>query len=483
MAQRLEAPPPMRILDPAAGAGVLCCAAVEAILGGSPRPAGIELVAYESDPALAELSRVVLGYLAEWARVRGVPVAVTVKTRDFVAAMSGALRNDETLSLPGEGAPGDFDAVIANPPYFKLKRTDPRALAVSEVVHGQPNIYALFMALGAALLRQGGSLVFITPRSFTSGPYFRKFRARFFQMIRPKHVHVFGSRKDAFRRDAVLQESVILVGERADGGSVAALSGTLVVSHSAGVSDIERPCVRRVPANAALDLQSADRILKLPVSAEDEDALKVVESWPSSLAALGLKISTGAVVPFRAIARIDAAGAVPATHAPLLWMSHVRPLRANWPLNGPKLEFIRLERGGPLLVPNKNYVLLRRFSAKEERRRLTAAPYLAEGFRGLAVGFENHLNYIHRPGGELSEDETWGLAALYSTRLLDTYFRAVNGNTQVSATELRAMPLPRSAVLVDLGRRVKASSDPLRAADEHAQRLIAGKAERPVGVG
>ena len=52
-----------------------------------------------------------------------------------------------------------------------------------------------------------------------------------------------------------------------------------------------------------------------------------------------------------------------------------------------------------------------------------AAPCLKAALPAPLVGFENHLNYVHRPSGELGEDETWGLAALYSSRLLDAYFR------------------------------------------------------------
>ena len=465
-----------RLLDPAAGAGVLCCAAVEALVRRNPQPASIELVAYEVDPGLAELLRVVLRHLADWAQARGVSVTASVEASDFVAICGHVLRANGTLSLRDDGIPGaTFDAVIANPPYFKLGRKDPRALALSEMVHGQPNIYALFMAVGGAMLRRGGSLAFITPRSFTSGPYFRKFRTTFFQMIRPQQVHVFGSRKEAFRRDDVLQESVIFFGEREDGWPPGKPAEKLAISHSGGVVDIEHAHVRTVPVRTTLDMQSTDKVLKLPASEADEAALAIVESWPSSLAALGLQISTGPVVAFRAADRIDASGDVPATHAPLLWMSHVRPMRATWPLNGAKPEFIRRTAVGTILVPNKNYVLLRRFSAKEEARRLTAAPHFARDCPGTAVGFENHLNYIHRPGGDLAEDEAWGLAALYSTRLLDTYFRVINGNTQVSATELRRLPLPARAAIVALGRHAKASPDPLGALDERAMRLIAAE--------
>ena len=104
-------------------------------------------------------------------------------------------------------------------------------------------------------------------------------------------------------------------------------------------------------------------------------------------------------------------------------------------------------------------------SAKEEARRLTALPR-------IFVGFENHLNYIHRPGGTLSDDEAWGLAALYN-HLLDAYFRAVNGNTQVSATELRAMPLPARETIIELGRCVKRLADPTDGLDVLVMSLVA----------
>ena len=134
-------------------------------------------------------------------------------------------------------------------------------------------------------------------------------------------------------------------------------------------------------------------------------------------------------------------------------------------------------------MPNGNYVLLRRFSSKEQPRRLTAAPYIARAIAISALGIENHLNYVHRPNGGLSEDETWGLAALYTSRLLDTYFRCVNGNTQVSATELRAMPLPTHDVIVALGRRVKQSPDPTENLDQILKELVSDQLPVELAIG
>ena len=455
----------LRLLDPAAGAGVLCCAAVERFVANKPPPASVELVVYEDDSDLCGALSAVLDYLTDWCCARGVRLRAQVKCADFVAANASALRSVGEL-FQADSADGNFDAVIANPPYFKIGRNDPRALAASSVVHGQPNIYALFMAVGAAALRPSGAFVHIVPRSFASGPYFRRFRSTFFDLVKPVAVHAFDSRRSAFERDNVLQENVILAGLRRDGWLRNHAKGTVVISASRGVADIERATRRCAPVATVLDPLDPDKVLRLPLSDDDASVLALVERWPCTLRDLGLNISTGPVVPFRAALAVCATGDVPATHAPLLWMNHVRPMQATWPLRRYKKEYLLRDGAERLLVPNRNYVLVRRFSAKEEERRLTAAPYVAKRFDSKDLALENHLNYIYRPNGTLSEDEAWGLAALYSSRLLDRYFRCINGNTQVSATELRTMPLPRAGVVAALGSRVKHMADPLSALDE-----------------
>ena len=474
MALRLHVDgPKLRVLDPAAGAGVLCCAAVEALVCRAPKPDSIELVTYEVEGNLIAPLRAVLGYLADWCRAGyGVTVAVRIEITDFVLEHAEALRLSGGL-IPYRSEEQDFDVVVSNPPYFKINKADPRAAAASTVVHGQPNIYALFMAVSAVLLRKHGDLVFITPRSFASGPYFKQFRKIFFNLIRPAEVHVFESRRDAFSRDEVLQENIIFSGSRHDYWYQDGINPPLTISSSRGVRDVGEPDHREIPMEVALDLASVDKVLRLPVRHEDDGVLALVDSWPSSLRDLGLNISTGPVVPFRAIEFIREEGEVPGTHTPLLWMNHVHAMRATWPLRRHKPEYIERSGAEALLVPNKNYVLMRRFSAKEEARRLTAAPYIAADFAIPDVGFENHLNYIHRPGGTLSDDEAWGLAALYNSRLLDAYFRTVNGNTQVSATELRAMPLPARETIIELGRCVKRLADPTDGLDVLVMSLVA----------
>lgn len=463
---------PLRLLDPAAGSGILICAAIESIRFQTHRPKEIHVVAYELDRQLVPALQTVLGYLSTWCQeVLDIKLKVTVHAQDFV------LKHARTLKLFGTLFPYDsdeqrFDLIISNPPYFKIPKGDPRARAADSVVHGQPNIYALFMAVSAAILNPQGILVFIVPRSFASGPYFCKFRSVFFQMIKPKQVHVFGSRRETFSRDQVLQENVIFFGSKDEHWHQNSDDSELLVTYSSGAGDLANASQHRVPTSNSLELGSLQKVMRLPLNADDDATLAVIDSWPYRLGTFGLNISTGPVVPFRAKNLIHNEGNVANTHVPLLWMNHVKALKVQWPLNRHKREFICRTGSDTLLVANRNYVLVRRFSAKEEFRRLTAAPYIACHYDVPRVGFENHLNYIHRPGSELDEDEAWGLATLYNSRLFNDYFRIVNGNTQVSATELRTFPLPSMKVIRSIGRSMRGLPDPLAKVDEVASEHI-----------
>jgi adenine-specific DNA-methyltransferase len=85
---------------------------------------------------------------------------------------------------------------------------------------------------------------------------------------------------------------------------------------------------------------------------------------------------------------------------------------------------------------------------------LVAAPYFSLPGTPRYIGVENKLNYIYRPKGHLSRTEVMGIAALLNSNLFDTYFRTFNGNVNVSATELRAMPLPPLETIKEIGKKL-----------------------------
>lgn len=441
----------VRLLDPAAGSGTLLCAVVEYLACANDTLQEVDVVAYETDSGLHHALSEVLEDLQRWAAARDIELSAKALKEDFLLAHPETLKSSGQLFNNEASHP--FNVVIGNPPYFKIPKSDRRAQEASAIVYGQPNIYALFMAASSALLDEGGEFIFITPRSFASGPYFRAFRERFFADLRPTKVHLFGSRREAFGRDEVLQENLILNGVRDLGWAVRPENYSLELSSSSGVSDLDRPFRRLLTVRDVLDVNTAGGVLRLPILESEDAAMKSVDSWKGSLHRYGMNISTGPVVPFRATQYLIDAKTPSPNQVPLIWMNHVHAMRISFPNGTRKPQFIQsraLERS--LLLPNRNYVLLRRFSAKEEAHRLVAAPWLRTLSASSWLGIENHLNYIYRQGGELSEEECLGLAAILNSELLDIYFRVSSGNTQVSATELRAMPLPPLEKIKSAGR-------------------------------
>jgi adenine-specific DNA-methyltransferase len=101
------------------------------------------------------------------------------------------------------------------------------------------------------------------------------------------------------------------------------------------------------------------------------------------------------------------------------------------------------------------YVLTKRFTSKEERRRVVACIYDPSRVQAEHVGFENHLNYIHASGRGIDMALAKGLWAFLNSTPLDLYFRQFNGHTQVNATDLRNVRFPSAEQLRRIGRHIR----------------------------
>lgn len=203
----------VRILDPGAGTGILSCADCEHLVSRKIKPSKILIEAYETEPQLCRILEKTLMYLKDFASKHGVTLTFSVRQEDFILKYAHLLCDFPVL-FPSPKKEIAFDIVISNPPYFKIPKSDPCARAVASIIHGQPNVYSLFMAISSSLLSNGGYFVFITPRSFASGPYFRSFREHFFTDMKPVFIHLFDSRSEAFKRYRVLQENIILKAQK-----------------------------------------------------------------------------------------------------------------------------------------------------------------------------------------------------------------------------------------------------------------------------
>ena len=440
----------IKILDPGCGTAILTCTLVEHLVKAGSNIEIIDLVAYETDPDLISFSQKTLTYLKKWLLERGIRLRYILHIHDFILDNSKALKKNYNGEL--------FDLIISNPPYFKLAKNDDKTIAAKELISGQPNIYSIFMGIASKLLSENGELIFITPRSFASGNYFKAFRELFFNTVQIDKIHLFNSRKDTFNRDNVLQETVVIKALREEIDP----NKKVIVSSSFGIKDIFEPNIKYFKSSELIDLNSKEKILHLPTNDKEESILGLVTTWGNFLINYNIQISTGPVVSFRALDYIQnnyENGTV--FLAPLFWLHNVSKMFLEWPKQQKeKGQFIRIENGSKsLLIPNKNYILLRRFSTKDDNSRLIAAPYFCNYVKSDFIGVENKVNYIYRKNGHLERNEVVGLCAVLNSELFDTYFQIFNGNVNVSATELREMRFPPLNDIKEIGNKIILSND------------------------
>lgn len=436
----------IKLLDPGAGVGNLTAAFCQRLLK-SPLRHSITVDAYENDPELIPALENILNACKTELNNNGQNLQYNIYEEDFV------LHNKEYLereSLPNFQNDNSYDYVISNPPYYKLEKCSPQAILMRKFISGHPNIYALFMVLSARMLMKDGELVFITPRSFCSGMYYKKFRKWFLDTVRIAHIHIFESRRDIFDTDEVLQENILIRANKSE-----ANQETVRVSSSRSkLFDAFNEI--KVAKSDVIFHKNGDIFIRIPVSLRDVATLRLIDAWPNTLKDLGLEVSTGPVVVFRTKENVQYQIEKSNEIVPLLWMHNFHDMNVEWPLkkkNKPTSIYVN-EKTKPLLLPVKNYVLVKRFSSKEQRKRVYSAALIKEHFPFEVIGIENHVNYIHKIDGELTTEETLGIAAVLNTSLIDNYFRSLNGNTQVNAVDIRSLPLPDLEKMREIGRRV-----------------------------
>jgi hypothetical protein len=68
-----------------------------------------------------------------------------------------------------------YDIIIGNPPYFVCKKTDVPE-EYEKYILGRPNIFGIFILHSLKLLKEGGLLALIIPKSFLNSLYYSKIR-------------------------------------------------------------------------------------------------------------------------------------------------------------------------------------------------------------------------------------------------------------------------------------------------------------------
>jgi adenine-specific DNA-methyltransferase len=407
----------VRVLDPGAGAGSLTAALVDRLHTERPDVA-VHVVAVETDPFITPYLRATL--------------------EECQAAYGISYDLVESDYLLDEGAKLDdpFDLAIANPPYSKLAPDAPARLATAARAVDTPNLYVAFWARAVASLKEGGQGVFIVPRSWANGPYYRPFRHWLLSTASLDVLHAFESRTKVFADTKVKQENVIVA------FSLRPQISDVILSKS--VAHDEDPIARSVPFSTIVQGKDDDKIVHFAESTPVPSAARF------TLTDLGIGVSTGKVVDFRnrqyLTDNLDTPGVMP-----MIYQSNIRSGRIDWPqTNARKPQgFVAIEDAAiRQLLPQGPYVVVKRQTAKEDRRRVIAA--LWDG--PSRVAFDNKTNYLHESNNPLEGNLARGLMLWLNSTVLDRYFRAFSGHTQVNAGDLRRLPFPCREDLILLAK-------------------------------
>lgn len=440
----------LRILDAGAGVGSLFAACIAEICQREHRPERISVTAFELDHTLFTSLQETLDLCRFACERAGLLFEGEIVPCDFIETGVGWLQ-DSPGSL-GKDSP-TFNCAILNPPYKKMQTQSSSRKLLKSVGIESTNVYTSFLALATRMLDHCGELVALTPRSFCNGPYFRLFREYFLQSMSLRRLHTFEERNKAFRDDSVLQENIILYAlkdqekpEKVTISSSASQEDDLLLVHDVRYRHVVHP-------------NDPESFIHVVQDQLGERIAGSMEAFQTSLQELGLTVSTGRVVDFRALDFLRPQWEPDTDTIPLLFSTHVGYGCVVWPKEGSRKPHALVDsiQTKALQVPNEYYVLVRRFSAKEEKKRIVAALYEPSTMPGASVGFENHLNYFHQSNRGLPPMLARGLAAYLNSTLVDTYFRQFNGHTQVNATDLRTIKYPTRARLEALGARIPGS--------------------------
>lgn len=414
----------VRLLDAGAGTGTLTSAFLDKWQSSSA-VTGIEGAAFECDVQILQKLRDTLA----------------LRRNGKIAVISGDFLEHATASICLKTGMR-YSRAILNPPYKKIGASSSHRALVRKAGFETVNLYSAFVGLALALLDKGGELVAIIPRSFCNGPYYLGFRKFILAHSSIQYIHVFGKRNEAFAEDGVLQENVILKLVASEKQGPVAIS----TSSDHRFSDYSQSIH---PFSDVVVADDEELFIHIPTA--QAKAARNHQTGMTTLDELNLSCSTGPVVDFRvkeALRQDFVAGSVP-----LLYPAHFSSGQLSWPKVGFRksnaIDVVKSTENS--LWEMGHYTVVRRFSAKEERRRVYAAVVEPAKLPTSRVGFENHLNVYHCGKKPMEPQLAWGLAAYLNSTHVDDQLRSFSGHTQVNATDLRKLRYPTRERLEQIG--------------------------------
>jgi adenine-specific DNA-methyltransferase len=413
------------VRDPACGAGALLLPPLREHLRAS----------YDADPSLtlAALPNRVHGVDQDPWAVYLANVVLAAEALPTLARVPEKLRRPfPALATVGDGLSSHLPKAlvsIMNPPYGRLKLADADRARFSHALYGHANLYAVFMAAGAANLTEGGVLATLVPTSFTSGLYFHRLRSFLANEAPLTSLTFVHERSGVF--SGVLQETCLAVfsRKRARRVEVTRSNGSIVP-----VATVPSP---RGSAPWFIPRESDDAALAAAASA-----------LPLTLKDAGWHASTGPLVWNRR--KEDLRERAGKNRAHIVWGADIDGGVVHRDTSRDRTRYLELNVASDtsVMVLDEPAILVQRTTAPEQTKRLVVAdlPAAAIAKYGGRVIVENHVNVLRATlGTPLISRET--LALVLATPTFDRLMRCISGSVAVSSYELATLPLPDARTL------------------------------------
>ncbi len=416
----------MTVLDPGAGTGILSAALLERICLGRAA-LSVKLVCYETNSLYLPMLKNNLERLRRRARrEHGVRLTYEVREENFL--LDAASRPDER-----------FDCIVMSPPTELVPKESPEAETARDVLTS-PSVSLAYLFIASAMLRlaEEGQLAVLLPTAFATAVSLSRLRAGVLSEARVTAMHLFTSPKG-------LKKSFLL-GFRKTEEPGEPIAVTASSDEGTPANSTALP-----PLPYRLLVREDDTLLLLS-QGEDLKVLEAVGRFPCRFSSFGLRMRTGLTLPSRypELLRDEPGRGV----VPLIHPRSVGAGRVLFPVPRMKGQFLAPSIPS-LIQPNRNMLLVKRFPAKTDKRRLICAPYMASQASGYRfISTHNKLNYIDTDGNEMDAPFLTGLYAVLSTTLYDRYVRIISRSGQINATEFSDLPLPDEATLRAIGARL-----------------------------
>lgn len=419
------------ILEPAAGCGLLIFSIINHLLKNTNIKT-IIIDAFENDINVYNILKVNMKNLKnKITSIYPIKLKINIYNDNFITFNSKNWQNKKSYK---------YDLIISNPPYKKINQTSTESVLMKSIIFGQPNIYLLFIAMSLKLLKPNGQYVVLSPRNYLNGTYSYKLREYIFNNFSLTKIYYFDKR-NIF--DSVNQEVIIstFISSKSD--------NKIHISTSEGFNF----------ELSFKDLIYNDKLLSIiiPRTSNDLALLKKLLAFNCTLESLNIKVSVGPIVQFRNLDDLSAEN-YNKNYAPLLIGRDIQEnniILYNDRKKTRKTHNKSLKSNNRKLISNSNYLIVRKVTAKDDRKLITCAVLEKNYFNHAKLALDNNLLYFSNlDNSEMSLALCYGLYCFINSDQFQSLYYMINGTHTINVSDINSIKFPDINVLIELGNNI-----------------------------